>query len=378
MARASRTREPRSREEQSAAREERIAAAQALLEGAVAEICSGEDWRRYLELQGRLHAYSASNVVLIATQHARAFAEGRVATPSLSYVAGYGTWRALGRAVEKGQHGYAILAPLRYSVSVDTDSAGATRVLCRGDGPGPGESVTARPSLRGFVVEHVFALEQTTGEELATPPRPRLLVGSAPPGLFDAMVELVGARGFGVSLVSSADAIGGANGRTDFGARTVVVRADIDDAARAKTLLHETAHVLLHDPVSAESVPRFVREVEAKSVAFVVASAHGMATDEYSFPYVAAWAGRDGVDVVRQRAQRVARVARELLEASPAPHGTGGRVPGVEHVLEQGREALREVSRHQCNDLGHELSHEPGNEPETATLGPDELEAVGL
>ena len=33
-----------------------------------------------------------------------------------------------------------------------------------------------------------------------------------------------------------------------------------------------------------------MKEVEAESVAFVVAAAHGMPTDEYTFPYVAGWA----------------------------------------------------------------------------------------
>ena len=39
--------------------------------------------------------------------------------------------------------------------------------------------------------------------------------------------------------------------------------------------------------------PGPLKEVEAESVAYVVASVHGMPTDEYSFPYVAGWAGED-------------------------------------------------------------------------------------
>lgn len=38
------------------------------------------------------------------------------------------------------------------------------------------------------------------------------------------------------------------NGYTDFTARTVRVRGDVDEAQAAKTLLHEAAHTLLHDP----------------------------------------------------------------------------------------------------------------------------------
>ena len=59
-----------------------------------------------------------------------------------------------------------------------------------------------------------------------------------------------------------------------------------------KTLIHEAAHVLLHQTPPAPHLPRAMKEVEAESVAYVVASVHGMATDDYSFPYVAGWAGK--------------------------------------------------------------------------------------
>jgi len=322
-----------------AARVDKVAIAHETLVEAVAAIQSGEDWRNYLSLQARLHAYSPNNVVLIALQHAAAFAEGRVPTPVPTYVAGFSTWKALGRVVERGQRGYVILAPLNWSVRVATNSEGERRVLGRGDAPAPGERIETRNSLRGFRAEHVFSAEQTTGAELPRPPAPRLLEGEAPHGLRDAIAALVVGRGFEVRTVDSAVAIGGANGQTDYDTRTVVVRADMDDAAQVKTLLHEAAHVLLHDPSIDTSRPREVCEVEAESVAFVVASTHGMATDDYSFPYVARWAGDGGVEVVRASASRVAGAARELIAASSADHGPGGRVPGADVALDAARAA---------------------------------------
>ena len=55
-------------------------------------------------------------------------------------------------------------------------------------------------------------------------------------------------HGFELRLVSSAAAIGGANGLTDFLTREVSVRMDMDDAAQVKTLAHELGHVMLHGP----------------------------------------------------------------------------------------------------------------------------------
>ena len=80
-------------------------------------------------------------------------------------------------------------------------------------------------------------------------------------------------------------------------------------------------------------LPRPSKEVEAESVAFVVASAHGMSTGDYSFPYVASWAGEDGAKAVQATQLRVARAARQIIEASPAPHAVGGKVPGVEAAI---------------------------------------------
>ena len=299
-----------------------------VLAAEVARLQSGQDWQRYLALQAALHAYSPNNVLLIVAQHATAFREGRVASPEPGYVAGFATWRALGRTVERGQRGYCVLAPCAYERRVAVDGAGEARPLARGEEPGAGEQVEARRQLAGFRVAHVFSVHQTSGPALAEPPRPRLLAGEAPPGLGDAMRKLVEARGFSVGTVPGAAAIGGANGLTRWDERSVVVRADMDDAAMVKTLLHEAAHVLLHEAEPGRSLPREAKEVEAESVAYLVAAAHGMSTGDYSFPYVAAWAGKDGVRAVQAVQARVALAARGLIAASPAPCSGGGRPPG--------------------------------------------------
>ena len=110
----------------------------------------------------------------------------------------------------------------------------------------------------------------------------------------------------------------------------------MDEAARAKTLIHELGHLLLHDPAKFEGMThpaRGLKEVEAESVAFIVADAHGMVTDDYSFPYVAAWAGEEGAKAVRATVSRVASAAHSIIEPSTATHGTGGRATGVEAAL---------------------------------------------
>lgn len=55
-----------------------------------------------------------------------------------------------------------------------------------------------------------------------------------------------------------------------------------------------------------------IAEVEVESVAFVVLDALGLASDDYSFPYVMRWAGGD-IELVKQSAKRAVSRAKQIL-----------------------------------------------------------------
>jgi antirestriction protein ArdC len=318
-----------SREDVAAARDERIQAAQAVLSDAVGGIRDGVDWQRYLEFQSQLHEYSANNCMLLISQQAKLFEQGKVSAPFPTYVASYRKWQELGRQVQRGQTGMAIIAPMRGFHRDAVDKDGTSRPLARGETPKPDEREVKTGFLRGFTVEKVFSAEQTDGDSLPAPPPPQLLEGEAPSGLGESVLRLIESRGYTVSTVPSADDLQGANGRVTWATKTVQVRADMDDAAMVKSLLHEGAHCVLHDPATnpgGAALPRGHKEVEAESVAFIVARAHGMPTDAYSFAYVAAWAGEDHDKVLAKTAQRVAACAKTIIAESPAEHITGGKI----------------------------------------------------
>jgi hypothetical protein len=317
---------PKTREQYREQAAAKVAAAQEVLAVEVASLVTGDDWRQFLDFQATLHDYSANNVMLIFAQHARAYKEGRVPDPTPTYIAGFNTWRALNRQVDRGQHGYAILAPMRSNRREARDTEGNVRVLHRSDRPNEGETEIRKPTLRGFIVETVFDASQTSGKPLPGAPRPRLLEGDAPPGLGLAIMELIEAKGFTVDTVVDASHLQGANGRTTLTSRTVSVRADMDDAAMVKTLIH----VLLHQHPPARYLPRPLKEVEAESVAYVVASVHGMPTEDYSFPYVAGWAGEGADKAIRETQARVNQASRTIIDVSPAEHEVGSKPPGTE------------------------------------------------
>ena len=170
-----------------------------------------------------------------------------------------------------------------------------------------------------------------------------MLQGQAPQGLWEGLADQIEAHGFGLRLVSSASAIGGANGLTDYLTREVSVRMDMDDAAQVKTLAHELGHVMLHGPGRPDAtvdaaMHRGIAEVEAESVALMVGAAHGLDTTSYTVPYVSSWAssvsGKSPVEVIQSTAERVRGTAVSILDALDTRQIGDGNPPGLD------REAL--------------------------------------
>ncbi|WP_110240167.1 ArdC family protein [Nocardioides gilvus] len=333
------------------AREAKLEALHQQLSGSVAALVTGEDWKRALEFAARFRSRSFNNTILIYAQHYAAYTEGRVPAPTPTYVAGFHQWLSLGRHVEKGQHGYGILAPVTARfVSATPSNPASWHRLARGEKPGFGEAVKSK--LIGLKPTHVWDVSQTAGDPLPELPRPHLLRGEAPSGLWDGLADQVTGLGFDLRLVSSAATIGGANGLTDFLTREVSVRVDMDDAAQVKTLSHELGHALLHspraDPMSTEpaadaTLHRGIAEVEAESIALMVGAAHGLDTSTYTIPYVSTWAssvpGKTPLEVVQSTADRVRSAALGILERLDTQKIGDGNPPGLD------REAFNHQAR---------------------------------
>ena len=75
-----------------------------------------------------------------------------------------------------------------------------------------------------------------------------------------------------------------------------------------KTMVHELAHVMLHQ----HEPDRARAEIEAESVAYVVCQHFGLETSEYSLGYVASWAG-DDPSRVKATADNVVRTANKIV-----------------------------------------------------------------
>ena len=249
----------------------------ALTEG-IEALTSSAAWRSHLEVQGRFHRYSFSNTLLIVRQD-----------PGASRVAGFATWKSLGRAVRKGERAIWILAPM---------TGRRTRMA---------DGEEHRPIL-GFRPVAVFDVAQTDGEPL--PKVCRTLEGDDPAALFGRLADRASRLGYAVDVT---ELPGTTNGDCSFARRRIRVERRNDPAQQVKTLAHELAHALLHEGTD----DRPLAELEAESTAFVVCHTLGLDTSGYTFGYVACWAGGgpEAVARIKSSGTRIQRAASVILDA---------------------------------------------------------------
>ncbi len=307
---------PAQREAADAARAARIAALHEQIGEQVEQLTADPQWRAMLDAAAKFHTYSLNNQLLIMLQAARLGI-------SPTRVAGFGTWKALGRSVVKGSTGLAVLAPCTYTpndsradtgIGQDTRQAAPPAATTAETAGEPSGGDADRPAgarvLRGFRVAHVFDISQTDGDPLRDIV-PELLTGDAPAALWEALAAQVAAHGYTLTR----EDCGQANGLTDPAARTVRVRPDIADAQAVKTLAHELAHIECGHTADGYDYRgcRGRAEAEAESVAYIVTAWAGLDAGAYTVPYVAAWSAGD-TDVVRAAAATVTAAARRILD----------------------------------------------------------------
>ena len=110
------------------------------------EAGKSETLTAYLAAMARFHSYSFGNIMSIARQR-----------PTATRVAGFHTWKELGRFVKRGEKGIQILAPM---VGQRRRKDDADRNRTQDDNGKPA------PVLIGFRAVYVFDVAQTEGADL--------------------------------------------------------------------------------------------------------------------------------------------------------------------------------------------------------------------
>lgn len=309
------------------------------LEQGVQEVMSSEGWRRYLQTQAKFHNYSSGNALLILVQN-----------PEASQVAGFSTWKDLGRSVKKGEHGIQILAP----IFPKRDASEAQKDEGK-EQDGQGKDADAHQS-RGqpvrFRVAHVFDVNQTDGRELPEPPVHKLEGDSGEARwLIDRLLAV--AESEGVKVDMAAKDCGRANGFYRPMSKEIHIAEGLSIDQQAKTLAHEMSHHMLEHG-HGRGGDRHQEEAEAEGTAFVLCARYGLDTSQYTFGYVAGWSGKEGIATVKAVGATIQRTANEIINRLE-PELVKERTKEAEH---KGHHTHR----------SHRTARTTTREPATATL----------
>jgi len=244
------------------------------LEKSIQDFMESEKYKTFLSSMAKFHNYSLNNQILIAVQK-----------PDSTLCAGYTTWQKQNRYVKKGEKGIRIICPAPYKKEYLKDVIDKTTGKPELLPDGKAKQEIVQKVIPFFKVGYVYDISQTEGQPL--PEIADILEGDLDEvlkSLKEAMLQVSPVP------VRFQPIDGEANGFYSPAAGEIVVDSTLSEKQSLKTLIHETAHALLHNPETASSQStRETKEVEAESVAYVVCQYFGLDTSDYSFGYIAGW-----------------------------------------------------------------------------------------
>lgn len=225
----------------------------------------------YLAAMGRFHRYSWLNCALITFQK-----------PDATRVAGFETWRTLGRHVKRGEKGIIVRIPTPVKVDKGTEK---------------------EETLLRFKCGHVFDVSQTEGEEL-----PQFSVVTGDPGCLLNRLECY-ASSRGIKVDRREDLGHGVKGVSHKG--SVSLKKYLEPAEEFAVLVHELAHEQMHQELFPRP-DRQILELEAEAVSFVVCSAAGLNVGTASADYIQLY--QSDAKQLTASLDRIKRCSAEMIE----------------------------------------------------------------
>ncbi len=256
------------------------------LEKGVAELFESDRFKEYLTCMSKFHNYSFNNTLLITMQR-----------PDATLVAGFNAWKDKhGRMVRKGEKGIKILAPYKYKVDAEPEHEGE-------------ESKTIERT--GFKPTYVFDVSQTEGKEL-----PSIAVSELSGDVNEYNKFLRALRIICPVPIDFEDIQDGSKGYFSDSENRIAIKKGMSQIQTIKTLIHETAHAMLHSSAAEDKdypTERRTKEVEAESVAFTVCKRYGLDTEDYSFGYIAGWSSGKDTKELKASLERIKDTADRMI-----------------------------------------------------------------
>ena len=260
------------------------------LKEGVRDYFNSNTYKAFLQTMSKFNNYSLNNLFLIVAQKKDA-----------SAVASFNAWKKLGRHVLKGQKALKIWAP--YQVT-RKDEKGQPVLDKKGQ-----EVKDTR-----FRLVPVFDISQTEGKELPQPVYELEGTHQDYANLYRAAKETAAAKGVRLEISKEPMEAHGYYSPTE---NKIVIRAGMSERETLSTIFHEMAHADLHNPKALEGqkLTRTNKELQAESVAYVVANHYGLDTSSYSFGYLANWSNEpDSLADLEAQLSIVQKEAADLIK----------------------------------------------------------------
>ena len=259
-----------------------------------------EQFRSFLDTMSKFHNYSLNNIHLLKMQN-----------PNVSQVASFNKWKTdFERTVKKGSKALKIWVPYQVKTKI---SANQNELSFS---PSENEMEDKEVTVTRFKLGNVFDVSQTEGKEL--PKAINELTGSVKD--YEDLYRAAKAVSMDNQVPISFEDIKkeSANGYYSPDENRIVISKGLKGQEHIlKTIFHEMAHSDLHRGTNAQYGDDQYRkqELQAESVAYVVANHFGFDTSSYSFGYLAIWAkDKNGFEDMVEQLQIVQKEAKSLID----------------------------------------------------------------
>ena len=263
-----------------------------------------EQFKSFLDTMSKFHNYSLNNIHFLKMQN-----------PNVSQVASFNKWKTdFERTVKKGSKALKIWVPYQVKTKI---SANQNELSFS---PSENEKEEKEVTVTRFKLGNVFDVSQTEGKEL--PKAINELTGSVED--YEDLYRAAKAVSMDNQVSISFEEIKreGANGYYSPDENRIVISKGLKGQEHIlKTIFHEMAHSDLHRGTNAQYGDDQYRkqELQAESVAYVVANHFGFDTSSYSFGYLAIWAkDKNGFEDMVEQLQIVQKEAKSLIERMDA------------------------------------------------------------
>ena len=263
-----------------------------------------EQFKSFLDTMSKFHNYSLNNIHLLKMQN-----------PNVSHVASFNKWKTdFERTVKKGSKALKIWVPYQVKTKI---SANQNELNFSPSENGMEEKEV---TVTRFKLGNVFDVSQTEGKEL--PKAINELTGSVKD--YEDLYRAAKAVSMDNQVPISFEDIKreSANGYYSPDENRIVISKGLKGQEHIlKTIFHEMAHSDLHRGTNAQYGDDQYRkqELQAESVAYVVANHFGFDTSSYSFGYLAIWAkDKNGFEDMVEQLQIVQKEAKSLIDRMDA------------------------------------------------------------